>query len=617
MNDRYAEKNFEVVVVGGGMAGLCAAIAAARQGSRTALVHARPVLGGNASSEIRVHISGADQSLKQPDYAEGGLLYELMLANKHCNDTFSYSRWDMVLFEKAKEEQNLEVFFNTVMYDCDVEDDRITAVYCVQETTEMRYRLTAPIFVDATGNGTLGYYAGAEFRTGSEARAEFHEPHAPEEANQERMGNTILMLAEDMGHPVTFIPPSFAKKLSEKQLAKRIHCAGMRDSIDCSDSPNPEEYRRISMTSSACNNYGYWWIELMGDGDDIVREYEDIRDNLMAYVYGVWDHIKNGKEGLHNHDAENLELVWVGALPGVRESRRLVGDYMLTENDILDHRVFEDAVCYGGWCIDMHAPHGVLDIDKLPSDCGFYQGVYTIPYRSYYSKNIRNLYMAGRNISASRMAMASTRIIGCCAIGGEAVGIAASLCVKHNCEPRGLTPYLEELQQKILKEDGYLPGFTNQDEADLARYAKISATYAAEGGAPEQVAQGISRKMNGAENGWVSRPGESLLLELDGRHTVSQVRMTFESNFSYPIRVTMAPLRQQQQRIGVPPELVRDYRIELLRDNAVVESRDVSGNYQRLAVCDLEPAEADAVRITVLATNGAPDVVVHEVRIYS
>ena len=123
--------------------------------------------------------------------------------------------------------------------------------------------------------------------------------------------------------------------------------------------------------------------------------------------------------------------------------------------------------------------------------------------------------------------------------------------------------------------------------------------------------------MNGAENEWVSRPGESLLLELDGRHTVSQVRMTFESNFSYPIRVTMAPLRQQQQRIGVPPELVRDYRIELLRDNAVVASRDVSGNYQRLAVCDLEPAEADAVRITVLATNGAPDVVVHEVRIYS
>ena len=354
----------------------------------------------------------------------------------------------------------------------------------------------------------------------------------------------------------------------------------------------------------------------MGDGDDIIAQYEDIRDNLMAYVYGVWDHIKNGDEGLHDHEAENLELVWVGALPGVRESRRLMGDYILTENDIFNHRIFDDAVCYGGWCVDMHAPRGVEDIDKLPSDCGVFQGVYTIPYRSYYSKNIRNLFMAGRNISTSRMGLASTRIIGCCAIGGEAVGIAASLCVKHGCEPRELMPHIGELQQKILKEDGFLPGFTNQDEADLARKASITATYAEEGGEPKKVAQGISRKMGDEENGWVTRTGESLTLALDGAHTVSQVRMTFESNFKYPIRVTMAPLRQQQQRIGVPPELVRDYLVELLLEGEVVASKEVTGNFQRLSVCDLEPTQADAVRITVQATNGDPKVVVHEVRVY-
>ena len=616
MNIRYAEKEYEVIVVGGGMSGLCAAIAAARQGIKTALIHARPVLGGNASSEIRVHISGADQSLKQPDFAEGGLLYELMLANKRCNDTFSYSRWDMVLFEKAKEEKDLDVYFNTVMYNCDVEDAKITAIYCVQETTEMRYRMTAPIFVDATGNGTLGYYAGAEFRTGSEAQAEFGEASAPQEPNQERMGNTILLLAQDMGHPVKFTPPGFAKKLTEKDLAKRIHCAQMRSTIDCSDAPDPEEYRRISMTSSACNNYGYWWIELMGDGDDIIAQYEDIRDNLMAYIYGVWDHIKNGNEGVHDHEAENLELVWVGALPGVRESRRLIGDYILTENDIFNHRVFDDAVCYGGWCVDMHAPRGIEDIDKLPSDCGVFRGVYTIPYRSYYSRNILNLFMAGRNISTSRLGLASTRIIGCCAIGGEAVGIAASLCIKHGCAPRELMPYIRELQQKILKEDGYIPGFTNEDEADLARRATVSATYFAPGGEPGQVAQGISRRMGEKENGWVTRAGESLTLTLDKAYTVSQVRMTFESNFAYPIRVTMAPLRQQQQRIGVPPELVRDYRVELLLGGKVVSEKEVTGNFQRLSVCDLEPALADSVRITIHATNGDEKVVVHEVRIY-
>ena len=616
MIKRYGEKQYDVVVVGGGMAGLCAAIAAARQGSKTALVHARPVLGGNASSEIRIHISGADQSLKQPDYAEGGLLYELMLENKARNDHFSYYTWDLVLFEKAKAEPNLDVYFNTVMYDCDVDNGKITSLLCVQETTEMRYRLTAPVFVDATGNGTLGYYAGAEYRTGSEPQSEFGEEHAPREPNQERMGNTLMLLAKDMGHPVKFTPPSFAKKLTEKQLAKRIHCAQMRETIDCSDSPDPEEYRRTSMTSSACSDYGFWWIELMGEGDDIIAEYEDIRDNLMAYVYGVWDHIKNGNEGVHDHHAENLELVWVGSLPGVRESRRLVGDYLLNEVDILDHRIFDDAVCYGGWCIDMHAPHGVLDIDKLPSDCNFYRGVYTIPYRSYYSKNIRNLYMAGRNISTSRMGLASTRILGCCAIGGEAVGIAASMCVKYGCEPRQLAPHIGELQQKILKEDGYLPGFVNRDEKDLALKARITATYSQEGGAAENVARGISRKMGEEANGWVSRPGESITLALDGVHQVHQVRLTFESNFAYPIRVTMAPNRQKQQRIGVPPELVKDYRVELLREGKVVSSKQVTGNHQRLSLCDLEPTEADAVRVTVESTNGDPEVVVHEIRVY-
>ncbi|MBQ1976390.1 MAG: FAD-dependent oxidoreductase, partial [Clostridia bacterium] len=216
MKERFEEKAYDVIVVGGGMSGVCAAIAAARHGAQVALVHARPMLGGNASSEIRIHISGADQSLKQPDYAEGGLLYELMLANKRCNDQFSYSVWDAVLFDAAGKEKNLHVYYNTTMYDAEVEDDIITAILCVQETTEMRFRLTAPLFVDSTGNGTLGYYAGAEFRVGSEARAEFGEPGAPEEANTERMGNSILLRGKDMGKPMKFYPPSFAIPLSEK-----------------------------------------------------------------------------------------------------------------------------------------------------------------------------------------------------------------------------------------------------------------------------------------------------------------------------------------------------------------------------------------------------------------
>ncbi|MBR5383634.1 MAG: FAD-dependent oxidoreductase, partial [Clostridia bacterium] len=359
--ERFQEAQYELIVVGGGMSGLCAALASARHGVKTALVNSRPVLGGNASSEIRIHISGADQGMKQADYAEGGILYELMLENKSRNESFNYSIWDMILFEAASKQENLTVYHNTVMYDCEMEGDRITAIDCVQETTEMRLRLSAPLFVDATGNGTLGYYAGAEYRIGSEPKSEFNEPHAPEEANNDRMGNTIMMKAVNLGHPVHFQTPAFAKHLTEKQLAKRIHCAEMRDHIDVSDSPNPEEYKRTSMTSSAASDYGYWWCELMGTGKDIIPEFETIRDDLMAYAYGIWDHIKNNDEHVHNHHAENLELEWVGALPGMRESRRMVGDYLINENDVLGHRIFDDAICYGGWCVDMHAPHGLLD----------------------------------------------------------------------------------------------------------------------------------------------------------------------------------------------------------------------------------------------------------------
>lgn len=617
---RYEEHAYDLVVVGGGMSGLCAAIAAAKHGSRVALIHARPVLGGNASSEIRIHISGADQSLKQPDYAEGGLLYELMLENKNANPNFCYSIWDMVLFDAVKKQKNLDVYFNTVMYDAEVKDDTITAIYCVQETTEMRFQFTAPLFVDATGNGTLGYYVGAEFRQGSESRHETNEPHAPEEANNERMGNTILLKAVNMGHPVKFTPPAFAKPLSEDQLKKRIHCVEMRDHIDVSESPNPEEYKRTSMTSSACIDYGYWWLELMGDGEDIIPDYEKIRDDLMGYCYGLWDHIKNNKEGVHEHNADNFALEWVGALPGMRESRRLMGDYMLSECDVLEHRIFDDAVCYGGWCVDLHAPHGLLDFDRLPSDCNFYSGVYTIPYRSYYSKNIKNLFMAGRDISTTKLGLASTRIIGCCAIGGEAVGIAAALCKKYHCNPRELMPHIRELQQEILKDDGYLPGYINEDPADHALRASFAASSQKANGTPANVVNGISRKIGDETNAWISdgirEGGETLTMKLDAPQTLSQLRLTFFSDFKYPIRVTMAPNRQKQQRDGVPAELVKDYTVRLKKDGKVVREIAVKGNHQRHNVLDFEPTLCDTAEICVTATNGIEDAWIYEVRAY-
>ena len=618
MNERYAQAHFDVIVVGGGMSGICAAMEAARDGARVALVHSRPVLGGNASSEIRVHISGADSSLEKPDLAESGLLYELMLENKARNEQFSYSIWDMILFEAVKKQKGLTTYLNTVMYDCETneEGDRITAILCVQETTEMRLRLTAPLFVDATGHGTLGYYAGAEYRQGSESRAETGEENAPEEANNERMGNTIMFRARDMGRPVKFTPPAFAKKYTEHDLRFRMHSKTHK--VDYSSCLDPERNERTGGVSARGVDYGYFWIELMGEADDIIPDFENIRDDLVAALYGVWDHIKNGGD----HGADNYALDWVGMLPGTRESRRLIGDYVLSATDILENRVFEDAVAYGGWCIDLHAAHGLLDTDIMPSgDCRFFDGAYTIPYRCYYSRNIRNLFLAGRDISATKLGFCSTRIIGCCAVGGQAVGIAAALCTKYGCMPRELAPHIGELQTILLKHDGFLPGFSNTDPDDLARTAVFTASSHKAGGEPQKVADGISRRLGEESHAWISdgigKDGETLCMAFDGERTLSQLRLTFESDFRYPIRVTMSPNRQAQQRDGIPAELARDYDVELLNGGETVRKIEIRDNHQRHNVLNFEPTVCDTVRLRVHSTHGAPDVTVFEVRAYA
>lgn len=606
--------DFDVVVVGGGMSGLCAAMASARGGAKTALVHARPVLGGNASSEIRVHISGACDGMRKPQLEETGILYELMLANKARNPDFEYCLWDLTLFEAAHAQENLSVFLNTVMTDCTKDGAKIKSIQCFQETTEMNFIFRAPLFVDATGNGTLGFFADAAYRQGSEAQAEFGEKHAPEQANNERMGNTILFRAVDRGHAVPFTPPAFAKKLDEHDLRLRVH--SNRYLPDFSMAEDPADYQRVSATSSSCSDYGYWWIELMGHGEDIVSEFEEIRDDLLAYFYGVWDHIKNGGD----HGAENYELIWVGMLPGTRESRRLEGDYILNENDVLSNRIFDDAVCYGGWGVDLHVAHGIEDLDQLPSRVWNYEGAFTIPYRCYYSKNVENLFMAGRDISCSKLGFAATRIIGTCALGGQAVGVSAALCKKYGCTPRELQAHIKEVQQALLKQDVFLPGFTNEDPSDLARAAHFSASSHTEQGRPELVKNGVARRYDGALNGWQSEgfsaAGEQLEMRFDAPKTLRRLQLTFDSDFRYPLRITMAPKRQAQQRKGVPAELVKDMTVTLYLGDRVVRTLRMENNFQHQRVLCFEGTLCDRAVFHFESTNGAPCVTVFEVRAY-
>ena len=617
MSEKKKVKNaeYDVVVIGGGMSGICAARAAARHGARTALVHDRHVLGGNASSEIRMHICGASENLAKPDLEESGILHEIMLDNKSRNDYYNFSIWDMVLFSTVKRQKNLTVYLSTAMESCEMgEGSTIRSIDAYQLTTETHWKISGKVFIDCTGNATLGYYAEAEFRTGSEGRDEFGEPDAPGQPNKERMGNTLLFKAVDRGHPVAFKKPDFARTFTEEELKYRthsaVHGAQIKGEVD-------KAYVRMTSFSTSSVDYGYWWIELPGETDDIIDEYEQIRDELVSCIYGIWDHLKNGGD----HGAENYDLEWVGMLPGSREGRRLIGDYILNENDILSNRQFEDAVAYGGWPMDIHTAKGLYDFDELPSRVISFDGAYTIPYRSYYSKNISNLMMAGRDISASKMAMGSTRVMGTCAVGGQAVGTAAALCIKYDCDPRGAQEHMRELQQMLLKDDAYIPGIWNEDPKDLARRAKVTATSAREGCPPENVINGISRDEDGHRNLWISgkgrTEGEMLTLHLADRQPVSEVHLTFDSNFHYPIKITLSRKRQAQQRIGVPPELIRDYTVTLWQGDKKAAKQTVTENVQRKNIVTFPTTECDRVTVMVHKTNGSNEAHIYEIRVYS
>ena len=612
---KIRQEEYAFAVIGVGMSGLCAAVAAARHGVKTVLIHNRPVLGGNASSEIRMHICGADENGHKPDLAEGGILHEILLKNKSRNDSFSYALWDLTLYEIVKAEPNLTVHFNTTMIDCTVEDEKIVSVACFQTTTEYTIEVKADIFADCTGNATLGYFAGAEYREGSESRAEFQEPHAPEAANNERMGNTILFKAVKRDKPVPYTPPAFARKFTEEQLKYRMH--SKYHTVDASSAKDPKAFVRASTGSTTAVDYGYWWIELMGEGEDFVGQYETVKDDLLACVYGMWDHLKNGGE----HGADCYELDWVGMLPGMRESRRLVGDYILNENDIFENRCFEDAVAYGGWPVDVHCANGLLDFHILPSEVYAFKGAYTIPWRCYYSKNIQNLVMAGRNISTSRLGLGSTRIMGTCSVGGQAVGTAVSLMKKYGCLPRELSGHIKELQQILLRDDGFIPNVCNEDPLDLVARAKVTASSYKAGFEPENTVNGISRALNGCENAWHSdgilKSGEWLAFDLGERKQISQVQLTFDSGFAYPIKITLSDNRRKQQRLGVPPEMVKDFTVELICNGKTVATKTMRGNIQRMCRVCFEPTMCDAVKIVFHCTNGCEDIRVFEVRAYA
>jgi len=465
-------RHFDVVIVGGGIAGTCAAIAAARNGARTALVHERAMLGGNSSSEVRLY---PEVSCSHNVWCkETGILDEIHVEERVRNhepyeEGLMNSVWDLVLYEWAVQEKLLTLFLNTTVREVEMRDpSAILAVHGYQMGSERKFVFTAPLFVDATGDGVLGYRAGAEFRWGMEGRSEFGESNAPERASDRpQMGSTLFFRARDAGVPVPFRAPAWAARFpTEEDLTGRSH----------------EAFDR-----------GYWWIEV-GLPMHQIRDNEEIKREALRQLLGVWDHIKNHCP--RKEQARNYGLEFVSFWLYKREARRLVGDYILTQGDLQDPPVHPDAIAFGCWYIDIHKPGGILARSQPNVKPPWEEAnttVYGIPLRSCYSRNVTNLMMAGRPISASYVAFSSTRVLRTGAIVGQGVGTAAALCAKYRCLPREVgRKHMAELRQLLLRQDAFLPGHENEDPRDLARGATVTASSEAPLEFPEIVPQGGS-----------------------------------------------------------------------------------------------------------------------------
>ncbi|MDF2657972.1 MAG: fumarate reductase/succinate dehydrogenase flavoprotein, partial [Paenibacillus sp.] len=379
----------DILIAGGGMTGVAAAIAAARNGARVIVCQDRSVLGGNASSEIRMNVSGASTIGKEleTERRETGIIEEIMLECAVRNPQRSASMLDLILYEKCRAEPNLTLMLNTAVVGAEVEGSRIHSAFAVRESTEESFTIHADIFVDCTGDGRLGFEAGADFTTGREAVEEYNESGASLNRDAYRLGSSLLFTSKDMGRPMPFTAPEWARKFTEEDLKFRSH-----DSWE----------------------FGYWWVEFGGTLDTI-KDNEQIRDELLAIMLGVWDHIKNSG----NHpDSANWALDWFGFLPGKRESRRFIGLHVLTQNDIQQAIDFDDVIAYGGWSMDTHPPQGIDAKDEKPCNQPFTPYLYGIPLRSMISRNVSNLMFAGRNLSATHIAFSSTRVMATCAVMG-------------------------------------------------------------------------------------------------------------------------------------------------------------------------------------------------------
>ena len=444
----------DIVVCGGGLAGVSAAVAAARHGSKVILIQDRPMLGGNSSSETRMGIVG----VKEDQCQEAGILEEMQCRNFRYNPLQRYTLWDDVIYSTVVEEPNIKLLLNTSVRDVEMDGENIAAVKCWNINAYTNYRISGKLFIDCTGDGILRL-SGAKYRRGTESKHEFNETFLTNDtASTATMGNSILLQLRKTGEHRPFKAPDWAYHFTDDDF----NYATPKSTI-----PGVKLNYKIIWRAHDNN---FWWIEASGVDFDAIHDANDIQFELKRIAHGIWEYMKNHPDGR----CREYELDWIGSLPGKRESTRYIGPHILTQDDVTSGGHFEDVVAYGGWTLDNHDPRGFHNKGLASVEHKINQG-YGIPFDCLYSVNVPNLMFAGRDISATHMAFSSARVMATCALIGQAAGTGANLALEKGTTPAGVRKnHIAELQDRLEQDDCMLP-YRWRKVSELTRKAATAA----------------------------------------------------------------------------------------------------------------------------------------------
>lgn len=572
---KQVELTADVVVCGGGLAGVCAAVSAARHGATVVLVQDRPVLGGNASSEMRMGIVGT----KIDDTQETGILEEMQLRNFYYNPLQRYTMWDDAIYSTVVSEPNITLLLNTSVNDVVMNGERIAAVKAWNINAYTEYKINGTIFADCTGDGILRL-SGAKYRHGRENPAEFNENCQAEGNDTKTMGNSILIQLRKTDVDVPFKAPEWAYHFTD---------ADFDYSVPESTIPGMKfNYKRIYHPHD--NNF--WWCEFGGNFDTIA-DANDIQYELKRIVYGIWEYMKNHPDGR----GKGYELDWIGSLPGKRESTRFVGPHILTQHDVLSGGHFPDVVAYGGWTLDDHHPDafhkkGVISVEyTVPQGFG-------IPFGCLYSVNVPNLMFAGRDISATHMGLSATRVMATCALLGQAAGTGAAVAIEKGIDPAQVHKEHIAQVQAMLEDDDVMLPYRWRKISDLTAKAKVSEDI-------EILRNGIDRNWQGQDNGvWVAPNENTITYTWKKPVTVSAARMIFDSELKVRSK-RMRKLEATTERVEIPKVMAKGFKIEALVGKEWKTLYSDDDNYLRLRKVTFEPVETKQLRLVVTETWGA------------